>query len=106
MAKRTRSRSRRPHYYRNPPPSMYHPEIVSTTDTVVLGGIMLGIIAVVGFAFFSAKTASAATQVLPGTPAAPPQLPPAPAPSVNTPIPSDDGTIPNDWNPGHPVSEG
>ncbi len=94
MAKRTRSRSRRPHYYRNPPPSMYHPEIVSTTDTVVLGGIMLGIIAVVGFAFFSAKTASAATQV-PGTPA-------APAPTPTPAIPSDGTDIPNDWDPGAP----
>ncbi len=80
---------------------MYHPEIVSTTDTVVLGGIMLGIIAVVGFAFFSAKTASAATQV-PGTPAAPPQLPPAPAPAPTPAIPSDGTDIPNDWDPGAP----
>jgi hypothetical protein len=83
--------SRRRRYYR--PNVRSAPMQLSTTDTVVLGGVMIGIIAVVGFAFFSAKNASAATQ----TPAAPPQLPPAPSP----PVPGGP-----DWSTGVPVPGG
>jgi hypothetical protein len=61
-------------YYRNPPPSMYQPEHVSTMDTVILGGVMVGIIGIVGYALLSSKSAMAAT-----TPATAPQLPAAPA---------------------------